>query len=69
MTDDERLAIEQEIKSLEDEEKRLEVPCLFLLKRTNLQNKLDWDNYLKNGCSEEDVKLFREITDATTRLN
>jgi len=69
MNAEDRQAIEQEIKYYEAEEKRLQAPCLYLLKRTNLQNKLDWDNYLKNGCSEEDKQLFKEIGDEPTESN
>lgn len=63
LTTEQRKEIEKEIEFWKSEEKRLNAPCLYLLKQTNLQNKLNWDDYLKNGCqySKEDKKIFDKI--------
>jgi hypothetical protein len=56
-----RQLIEDEIKFLEAEEKRLNAPCIYLFKRTRLRGKLDFESYLKNGSSKEDKELLRKI--------
>jgi hypothetical protein len=56
LSSEQRTEIEKEIEFYKAEEKRMKISCAYLLKITNLENKLWWDDYLKNGCkySEED---------------
>jgi hypothetical protein len=56
-----RKNIKEEIDFWANKEKSLNAPFLYLLRRTRLQSELDWDDYLTNGCSKEDEKLFEEI--------
>jgi len=62
LTAGKREEIEKEIELWKAEEKRMKITHAYLLKITNLENKLRWDDYLKNGCKySEDEKIFREI--------
>lgn len=66
LTQAQRTEIEKQIEFYKAEEKRMKISCLYLLKITNLENKLRWDDYLKNGCkySDNDGKIFQEINEA-----
>ena len=61
MKDIDRDRIRAEIKELE-EDQRISGHCgRHVLRIMNLQNQLDWDDYLKNGLSAEDKKVFESI--------
>ncbi len=63
LTTEKRREIEKEIEFYKAEEKHMKIPCAYLLKITNLENKLRWDDYLKNGCKygEQDETIFKSI--------
>lgn len=61
MKDIDRDRIRAEIEELE-EDQRVSGHCgRHVLRIMNLQNQLDWDDYLKNGLSVEDKKVFESI--------
>lgn len=63
LTAEKRIEIEKEIELYKAEEKRMKISCAYLLKITNLESKLRWDDFLKSGSkySEEDQKIFDDI--------
>ena len=63
LTKNDRDLIEKDILFYQNEEKRLNAPCLYLLKIDILKGYLVWDDFFKNGqkCSEEDKKIFDAI--------
>ena len=63
LTEGQRREIEKQIEFYKSEEKRQRISCLYLLKRTSLENKLGWDDYLKNGCqySKKENNIFNKM--------
>lgn len=61
MNSKQRQSIKIEIDSLEKQEKHLNAPNLYLLKRMRLQGKLDWDDYLKGIHENDNNDIYMEI--------